>query len=133
MGYPLRFVEETGQQPPIPRIDCLSLTAYSPSASHFGCLFLTNQLDNLSSGVPERGWNGVRAFHFLFALALDLRENNFLRRKFLSSLVLMAAGIALAKARVIFGGMPWFKAPVVLPEPVVPDGAMQPPPLPPTT
>ena len=27
-----------------------------------------------------------------------------------------------AKARVIFGGMPWFKDPVVLPEPVVPDG-----------
>jgi gluconate 2-dehydrogenase gamma chain len=45
-----------------------------------------------------------------------------LRRKFLSSLVLMAAGIAVAKARVIFGGMPWFKDPVVLPEPVVPDG-----------
>lgn len=34
----------------------------------------------------------------------------------------MAAGIAVAKARVIFGGMPWFKDPVVLPEPVVPDG-----------
>ncbi|MGF6240417.1 gluconate 2-dehydrogenase gamma chain [Paraburkholderia sp. GAS38] len=45
-----------------------------------------------------------------------------LRRKFLSSMILMAAGIAVAKARVIFGGMPWFKDPVVLPEPVVPDG-----------
>jgi gluconate 2-dehydrogenase gamma chain len=59
---------------------------------------------------------------FLFALAFDFRENDLLRRKFLSSLVLMAAGIAVAKARVIFGGMPWFKDPVVLPEPVVPDG-----------
>jgi gluconate 2-dehydrogenase gamma chain len=55
-------------------------------------------------------------------LAFDFRENDLLRRKFLSSLVLMAAGIAVAKARVIFGGMPWFKDPVVLPEPVVPDG-----------
>jgi len=55
-------------------------------------------------------------------LAFDFRENDLLRRKFLSSLVLMAAGIAVAKARVIFGGMPWFKDTVVLPEPVVPDG-----------
>jgi len=37
-------------------------------------------------------------------------------------MILMAAGIAVAKARVIFGGMPWLKDPVVLPEPVVPDG-----------
>ncbi len=37
-------------------------------------------------------------------------------------MILMAAGIAVARARVIFGGMPWFKDPVMLPEPVVPDG-----------
>ena len=45
-----------------------------------------------------------------------------LRRNFLVSMVLAAAGVAIARARVIFGGAPWFKDPVVMPAPVTPDG-----------
>lgn len=42
------------------------------------------------------------------------------RRKFLASMLLLVAGAAVAKVRVIFGGMPWSKDPALLPEPVVP-------------
>ncbi|RQT41415.1 gluconate 2-dehydrogenase subunit 3 family protein [Burkholderia cepacia] len=45
-----------------------------------------------------------------------------LRRKFLSSMLLFVAGVATAKAKIIFGGMPWFKDPAVLPDPVVAGG-----------
>ena len=44
------------------------------------------------------------------------------RRKFLSTMLLLAASVVVAKAKVIYGGMPWVKDPVVLPEPVSPDG-----------
>ncbi|SMG49680.1 gluconate 2-dehydrogenase subunit 3 family protein [Paraburkholderia susongensis] len=37
-------------------------------------------------------------------------------------MLLFAATVVIAKAKVIYGGMPWVKDPVVLPEPVTPDG-----------
>ena len=45
-----------------------------------------------------------------------------LRRNFLVAMVLAAAGVAIARAKVIFGGAPWSKDPVLMPEPVVADG-----------
>jgi gluconate 2-dehydrogenase gamma chain len=44
------------------------------------------------------------------------------RRKFLSSMLMLVAGVAVAKVKVIFGGMPWSKDPAVLPQPVVAGG-----------
>jgi gluconate 2-dehydrogenase gamma chain len=49
-----------------------------------------------------------------------LPEMFMIRRKFIVAMLLSATGVALARVVEFVGGMPWFKQPTVLPEPVVP-------------